>query len=97
MFSPAALGFAGSLADSDHLVGALIITFSVIAMAEVARYVRFVNIAAGAWLIAAPFILEGGNMTAVWNDVAMGLLVLLASIRKGTTKERYGSYNSSII
>ncbi len=55
MFAPFTLGFEASLADGDHLVGALIITFSVIAMAEVARYLRFINIVVpGAWLIAAP-------------------------------------------
>ncbi len=97
MFAPSALGFGGSLADSDHLVGALIVTFSVIAMAEVVRYVRFVNIVLGAWLIAAPFILEGGNTTAMWNDVVMGILVILASIKKGQIREHYGTYDSSII
>lgn len=95
MFAPSALGFGGSLADSDHLVGALIVTFSVIAMAEVVRYVRFINIILGAWLIAAPFILEGG--TAMGNDVIMGVLVILASIKKGKIREHYGAYDSSII
>jgi hypothetical protein len=47
MFAPDALDFKNSLADSDHLVGALIITVAVIAMAEVARYARFVNIGLG--------------------------------------------------
>jgi hypothetical protein len=97
MFAPSALAFGDSLADSDHLAGALMITFAVIAMAEVTRYVRFLNMALGAWLIAAPFILEGGNTTALWNDVIMGVLVLLLSIRKGEIRERYGTYDSSII
>lgn len=97
MFAPDALGFADSLADSDHVVGALIVTFSVIAMAEVARYVRFVNIAAGAWLIAAPFILEGGNATAMWNDVIMGIVVIALSIKNGKIREHYGSYDNAII
>lgn len=97
MFAPSALSFAGSLADSDHVIGALIITFSVIAMAEVTRYVRFINIAFGAWLIAAPFVMEGGNTTAQWNDIIMGILVLVLSIRKGAIKERYGTYDTAII
>lgn len=97
MFAPDALGFGDSLADSDHLVGALIVTFSVIAMAEVVRYIRFVNIALGAWLIVASFILEGANTTALWNDIIMGALVLLLSIKRGPIIERYGTYDSSII
>lgn len=94
MFAPDVLGFADSLADSDHLVGALIVTLSVIAMAEVARYVRFINTVAGAWLIAAPFILEGGTATAMWNNVIMGILVIALSLKKGKIREHYGSYDS---
>lgn len=97
MFAPSALGFGGSLADSDHFVGALIITFAVIAMAEVVRYVRFINILLGAWLIAAPFLLEGGDTISMWNDIIMGILVILASIKKGKIREHYGTYDSSII
>ena len=37
MFAPAFLGTQGGAADSDHLVGALITTVAVIAMAEVIR------------------------------------------------------------
>jgi hypothetical protein len=91
------LAFENAFADSDHLVGALIITFSVIAMAEVARYVRFVNIVLGTWLIAAPILLEGGNTPAMWNDMVMGALVILVSIKKGKIREHYGTYASSII
>lgn len=97
MFAPSALGFGDSLADSDHLVGALIVTFSVIAMAEVVRYVRFVNIGLGAWLLAAPFILQGAGTRALLNDLLMGTLVILLSIRKGRVREHYGTYDASII
>lgn len=97
MFAPDVLSFGRSLADSDHLVGALIVTFSVIAMAEVVRYVRFVNIALGAWLMAAPFVLGGANTNALWNDVITGALVLALSIKRGPIMEHYGTYDSSII
>lgn len=97
MFTPSALRFQGAMADSDHLVGALIVTFSVIAMAEVVRYVRFINIALAAWLIASPFIVHGANTGALWNDVIMGVLVILLSIRRGRIHEHYGTYDSAII
>jgi hypothetical protein len=48
---------AYAIANSDHLVGALIITVAVCAMAEVARPLRFLNVAFGFWLIAAPWLL----------------------------------------
>jgi hypothetical protein len=97
MFAPYSLDFEGTLADSDHLVGALIVTFSVIAMAEVIRYVRFINILLGVWLIVAPFVLQRGNTNALWSDIAMGVLVIALNIRKGKIKEHYGSYDASII
>src|SRR5437867_3722539 len=37
MFSRVIFGTEGAIADSDHLVGALVITLAVCAMAEVAR------------------------------------------------------------
>jgi hypothetical protein len=57
MFSRLVFGTAPPLANSDHLVGALVITVAVIAMAEVARALRFINILFGAWLIVAPSLL----------------------------------------
>jgi hypothetical protein len=97
MFAPYTFDFGSTLADSDHLAGALIITFSVIAMAEVVRYLRFLNILLGAWLIFAAFILKGGNTGALSNDMIMGILLIAVNIRKGQIKERYGTYNRFII
>jgi hypothetical protein len=57
MFSRLVFGTAGAVANSDHLVGALVITLAVCAMAEVARPLRFINILFGLWLIVAPWLL----------------------------------------
>lgn len=64
MFTRLSLGTHPPLADSDHLMGALIVTVAVIAMAEVARALRFVNIIFGLWLIAAPWWIAGSSMLA---------------------------------
>jgi hypothetical protein len=45
MFSRTIFGTIGAIANSDHLVGALIITIAVCAMAEVARPLPFLNVA----------------------------------------------------
>jgi hypothetical protein len=39
---------------SDNLFGALIVTAALIALADVGRSTRFVNIFFGAWVIATP-------------------------------------------
>ncbi|MES2323630.1 MAG: SPW repeat protein [Pseudomonadota bacterium] len=57
-------GTEGAAADSDHIVGALIITMSIMAWAEVARALRYVNALFGAWLVVAPWILAGYSATA---------------------------------
>src|SRR3546814_15774538 len=54
MFTRLRFGTTGAMANSDHLVAALVITVAIIATAEVARVLRFVNVAFGAWLVAAP-------------------------------------------
>lgn len=68
MFAPAILGNGARVADSDHLVGALITPFAVIAMAEVARPLRLLNIAFGSWLVVAPWLLSGVSPAGGWFE-----------------------------
>jgi len=98
MFTRLVFGTSGAMANSDHLVGALIVTVAVIAFAEVGRALRFVNIAFGAWLIVAPWLLEGaGNTWAVINSIACGLLIIVLSLPRGRIKYRYGSWDRYIV
>src|SRR5439155_1580106 len=76
-------GIVPPLADSDHLIGALVITVAVIAMAEVGRALRFINVLFGLWLIAAPWLLAGGTMPAAWAEVAVGLILIALSLPRG--------------
>ena len=90
MFAPAALGSAGWAAHADHLVGALIVTAAVIAMADVGRATRFVNMLFGAAVLAAPWVLGGATPESRMSDVIAGTLVILLSLRRGPVGERYG-------
>ena len=96
MFAPAALGSMGMAAHSDHLVGALIVTASVIAFADVGRTVRFINVLFGAWLIAAPWLLGGATTISTMNDLIVGSLAILISFPRGRIGERYGSFEKFI-
>ncbi len=97
MFTRLTFGNSGSLANSDHLVGALVVTFAVIAWAEVARNVRFINVLFGVWLIAAPWLFEGaGSALALWNGMAAGALLIVLSIPRGTVRESYGAWDRYI-
>lgn len=98
MFTRVIFGSSGAMADSDHLVGALVVTFSIIAMAEVGRAVRFINVFFGLWLIAAPWFLEGTTSSiAFWNSIVTGVLLTLLALPKGSVKRSYGGWNRYIV
>ena len=97
MFTRVIFGTEGAMANSDHLVGSLVVTFTVMAMAEVARPVRFINFAFGAWLIVAPWILSGASSAAAWGSVVAGLLLIALSIPRGKVTQRYGGWNRYIV
>jgi hypothetical protein len=98
MFSPWFFGYEKSLADSDHTVGALVISFSVIAMGEIVRVVRFVNTLLGLWVILAPLLVLGlPSGIGLYNELACGLLIILFSIRKGRVTNSYGRYDKYVV
>jgi len=67
-----------------------------IAVAEVGRAVRFLNILFGAWLLIAPWVLGGFVTGAQWNDVVAGIALTALSIPRGHIKGRYGSWQPYI-
>lgn len=98
MFSRASLGSVPPIADSDHLVGALVVTVAIIAMAEVARPLRFLNVLFGIWLIAAPWLLPGSNVIGDVGGVVVGLTLIALSLPRGRrSPEHYGSWDRLIV
>lgn len=96
MASQLIFGTAGAAANSDHITGALVITFSVMAWAEVARPLRFVNALFGAWLVVAPWILEGYSVSAAPASVVAGVLLIALALPKGAVCDRYGAWDRRI-
>lgn len=90
-------GTEGDQADSDHLIGCLVITISVSALAESARPARFLNIVLAIVLMAAPLMLEGGSPIADWAGAAAGLALILLSIPRGKIENRYGSWSRYLV
>ncbi len=98
MFSRLAFGTEPPMADSDHLVGALIVTVAVMAMAEVARPLRFINVALGLWLIASPWLLIGAAPLASGASVVTGILLIGLSLPRGPrSKEHYGGWDRYVV
>lgn len=99
MFTPLVFGTTGAMADSDHIVGGLVITVAIIAMAEVARPLRFVNVGFGLWLVAAPWLLSGvPSGLATVNSVIAGLALVALSLPRGRrSAEHYGGWDRFVV
>jgi len=96
MLTSSVLGSTGAAAHSGHLVGALIVTTAVIALADVGRAARLINIFLGAWVVAAPWLLRGATPASRWSDAIAGALVILLSLPRGRVGERYGTWQRFI-
>ncbi|MDP8931073.1 MAG: vitamin K epoxide reductase family protein, partial [Actinomycetota bacterium] len=90
MAAPALLGTTSTAADSDHLVGALVVCVALIATAEVGRALRFLNMAFGAWLLVAPWMLEGASTGTIVSDGVAGIALMALTLPRGQVVESYG-------
>jgi len=97
-FTRLAFDSTGAMADSDHLIGLLVVTFSIMAWAEVGRAIRFINIPLGAWLIAAPWLLDGiASPLATWNGVICGAILIALAIPRGRIKDSYAGWDRYVV
>ncbi len=97
-FTRLSFNSGGAMANSDHLIGALVVTFSIIALAEVGRAIRVINIPFGIWMIAAPWLLSGATSPlAAWNGVISGLLLIVLAAPRGTIRNSYAGWNRYIV
>jgi nucleoside-diphosphate-sugar epimerase/uncharacterized membrane protein len=90
-------GTTGAQADSDHLIGCLVITVSITALAEAARPARFLNIVLAIVLMAAPLMLDGGSALADWSGAAAGLALIFLSIPRGRIENGYGNWSRYLV
>ena len=97
MTAPAVLSFGGWTANSNYIAGALIVTWAVIAFAEIARPVRALNVVMGVWLLASPWFLDDGTATAQWTNMIAGGLLIALSIRRGRIEEQFGEWNKYLV
>jgi hypothetical protein len=96
LFADKVMGYRGLLADNTDVCGALIVVFSIISWAEVARSLRFVNMILAAWFAIAAWVLPGATEAVQWHSVIIAILVIFFSIFRGKIKEKYGSWTKLI-
>lgn len=90
MAAPAVLGYGGPAATNDRIVGPLAVTFSLIAIWEATRGLRWGNLLLGLWLLAAPWLLDGFAPRAVLASLAAGALLAAFALVKGRISQRFG-------
>lgn len=96
MAYPDIFSFGGRAADSDHLLGALVVTVAAIATAEVTRASRLLNIPLGLLLIVAAFIFARGLPVVLWSNLIFGVILMVSAFPRGEIIERYGEWNKFV-
>ncbi|MCB9471673.1 MAG: vitamin K epoxide reductase family protein [Candidatus Obscuribacterales bacterium] len=96
MSAPALLGFAGVAANFDYFTGALVVTFSITAMAEVSHSARLLNIPIAIALIISPLFIQSVTVIALANQVCAGIILVLISIPRAKINARFGGLNKYI-
>jgi hypothetical protein len=89
MASPAVLDYTGPGRISALVVGPIAASVSWIALSEVTRPVRRVNMVLGMWLILAGLILRQPWWAAI-NSIVIGLLLGLVALWHTRIAGRYG-------
>lgn len=84
---------SGAAANNDHIIGSLVVTFSIMAWGEVARPLRFVNIAFGAWLVVSPWFIDGYSGAAAMASVAFGIALIWLAIPLGRVVSHFGAWD----
>lgn len=99
MVSPAVfrMGIETSAANLNHLGGALVIVFAVVAMAEVLRSFRYFNVLIGLALAVIPWLLHESYMMVSISSSLSGLIIIALSFSKGKIKETYGFWDKYVV
>ncbi len=96
MFSRLLPGVEGNMANSHHLLGALVVTISVIALAEVGRMLRFINLfLALALMICAAVI--SSSISGILASLIAAVLIMAASIPRGPVSNDYAGWSRLIV
>jgi hypothetical protein len=90
MIAPGIFGFGPAAADNGHIVGPVIVTFSVTAIWEATRNVRKANYPFAVWLLVAPWILDYSSDLAIISDMVCGVLVIIFSSFRGKVEQHFG-------
>jgi len=95
MFTRLTLDADGTLADADHLLGALVLTVLAVAAAEVMRIARYFLVPLGIAIAMAPFLF-GGDTLHIAVSLVGGLAIAALAFPRGRITQDYGSLSKII-
>ena len=90
MISPEILKMNRITSDNNHIVGPLVITFSIISLWDINRKVIKANVVLGAWLLIALFLLDFAKSIAFFSNGACACFVIILSSLKRKAKGKFG-------
>ena len=96
MLSRLALGSDDMTANSHHVIGALVLTTTAIAAAEVARSVRILNCVWAVALLSDLFLRDEPATVQAATAIA-GLALLFLTLPRGRVRHRYAGWNAQIV
>jgi hypothetical protein len=80
--------YTESASLNNHILGPVVIACSIIALHEVARGLRWVNLVIGVWLLIAPWVLGYTQLPAV-NGMITGALLGGAALVPGRSWQQH--------
>lgn len=89
MTAPSVLNYGSNASDNGHIVGPVIVTFSVIAMWDCTRNTIRWNIPLAIWLLIVPFLLDYTNFSACLSDISAGVFIFILSIKEIKAGKNY--------
>jgi hypothetical protein len=96
MLSRVVLGSDEATANVHHVIGALVLTTTAIAAAEVARPVRFLNCVWAVGLLSHIFLTDA-TITVQAASAIAGLALLVLSVPRGRVRHRYAGWNAWLV
>jgi hypothetical protein len=96
MFTRITVDAGTSMANADHLIGSLVLTVAITALAESGRAFRFFILPLGTALLVIPFFYDTNSLSMI-SSIVCGLLLIGFSLPRGTIQNRYGNWDRYIV
>lgn len=96
MFTRVTVDAGSSMANADHLIGSLVLTVAITALAESGRAFRFFILPLGTALLVIPFFYDTSTLSMI-SSLLCGLLLIGLSLPRGTIQNRYGKWDRYIV